>query len=67
MTFLDFVFAKAKLAMDENATMPLFNTNHFINIRKGRHPLLPSKKVVPIDIHLGKEFDLLVVTGPNTG
>lgn len=67
MTFLDFVFAKAKLAMDENATMPLFNTNHFINIRKGRHPLLPSKKVVPINIHLGKEFDLLVVTGPNTG
>ncbi len=67
MTFLDFVFAKAKLAMDENATMPLFNTSHFINIRKGRHPLLPSKKVVPINIHLGKEFDLLVVTGPNTG
>ena len=67
MTFLDFVFAKALLAMDENATMPLFNTSHFINIRKGRHPLLPSKKVVPINIHLGKEFDLLVVTGPNTG
>lgn len=67
MTFLDFVFAKALLAMDENATMPLFNTSHFINIRKGRHPLLPPKKVVPINIHLGKEFDLLVVTGPNTG
>ena len=67
MTFLDFVFAKALLAMDENATMPLFNPSHFINIRKGRHPLLPSKKVVPINIHLGKEFDLLVVTGPNTG
>ncbi|MDY2698964.1 MAG: endonuclease MutS2 [Lachnospiraceae bacterium] len=67
MTFLDFVFAKASLAMEENATMPLFNTEHYINIRKGRHPLLPPKKVVPIDIHLGRDFDLLVVTGPNTG
>ena len=59
MTYLDFVFAKASLAMDENATMPLFNTEHYIHIRKGRHPLLPPKKVVPIDIHLGKDFDLL--------
>ncbi len=67
MTYLDFVFAKASLAMEENATMPLFNTDHYIHIRKGRHPLLPPKKVVPIDIHLGKDFDLLVVTGPNTG
>lgn len=67
MTFLDFTFAKASLAMDQNATMPLFNTEHRIHIRKGRHPLLPAKKVVPIDIHLGKDFDLLVVTGPNTG
>lgn len=67
MTFLDFVFAKAALAMDENATKPLFNTEHYINIRKGRHPLLPPKKVVPIDIHLGRDFDLLIVTGPNTG
>lgn len=67
MTFLDFTFAKASLAMDQNATMPLFNTERRIHIRKGRHPLLPSKKVVPIDIHLGKDFDLLVVTGPNTG
>lgn len=67
MTFLDFTFAKAGLAMDLNATRPLFNTDHCINIRKGRHPLLPAKKVVPIDIHLGKEFDLLIITGPNTG
>lgn len=67
MTFLDFTFAKASLAMDQNATMPLFNTEHRLHIRKGRHPLLPSKKVVPIDIHLGRDFDLLVVTGPNTG
>ena len=67
MTQLDFVFAKAKLAMDQNATEPQFNRKHYINIRKGRHPLLDRKKVVPIDIHLGRDFDLLIVTGPNTG
>ncbi len=67
MTRLDFVFAKAKLALEQNATEPLFNTEHYINIRKGRHPLLPKKSVVPIDIHLGKDFDLLIITGPNTG
>lgn len=67
LTFLDFVFAKAKLAMEQNATMPVFNTDHYIHIRKGRHPLLDKKKVVPIDIHLGREFDLLIITGPNTG
>ena len=67
MTTLDFVFAKAKLALEQNATEPLFNTDHYINIRKGRHPLLPKKSVVPIDIHLGKDFDLLIITGPNTG
>ena len=67
MTLLDFIFAKAKLAMDQNATEPLFNKKRYINIRKGRHPLLDKKKVVPIDIHLGRDFDLLVVTGPNTG
>lgn len=67
MTQLDFIFAKAKLAMDQNATEPLFNIKRYINIRKGRHPLLDKKKVVPIDIHLGRDFDLLIVTGPNTG
>lgn len=67
MTKLDFIFAKAALALDMNATMPLFNRKHRINIRKGRHPLLDKKKVVPIDIHLGDEFDLLIITGPNTG
>ena len=67
MTQLDFIFAKASLALDLNATKPVFNTDHYIQIRKGRHPLLPAKKVVPIDIHLGKDFDLLVITGPNTG
>jgi DNA mismatch repair protein MutS2 len=67
LTKLDFIFAKAGLALDMNASRPLFNNNRYINIRKGRHPLLDKKKVVPIDIHLGKEFDLLIVTGPNTG
>ena len=67
MTLLDFIFAKGKLALEQNATEPMFNRKRYINIRKGRHPLLDKKKVVPIDIHLGKDFDLLVVTGPNTG
>ena len=67
MTLLDFIFAKAKLAMEQNATEPMFNRKHIINIRKGRHPLLDKKKVVPIDIHLGRDFDLLIITGPNTG
>ncbi len=67
MTTLDFVFAKASLAMELNATAPIFNNNRYINIRKGRHPLLDKKKVVPIDIYLGKDFDLLIITGPNTG
>ena len=67
MTLLDFIFAKAQLAMDMNATEPMFNEEHYIHIRKGRHPLLEKKKVVPIDIHLGRDFDLLIITGPNTG
>ena len=67
MTQLDFIFAKAKLAMEMNATEPLFNNDHIIHIRKGRHPLLNKKSVVPIDIRLGKDFDLLIITGPNTG
>ncbi len=67
MTTLDFIFAKGALALEQNATQPVFNMDHIINIRKGRHPLIDPKKVVPIDIRLGKEFDLLIVTGPNTG
>lgn len=67
MTLLDFIFAKGKLALDQNATEPIFNNEHYIHIRKARHPLLDKKKVVPIDIHLGRDFDLLIITGPNTG
>ncbi len=67
MTQLDFIFAKGRLALEQNATRPVFNDRHVINIRKGRHPLLDKDKVVPIDIRLGDDFDLLVITGPNTG
>ncbi len=64
---LDFIFAKGKLAIDLNATKPILNDRGYINIRKGRHPLLDTKKVVPIDVYLGDEFNSLIITGPNTG
>jgi len=64
---LDFIFAKASLAKSYNGTAPLFNRDRRIRIRKGRHPLLDSLKVVPIDIHLGDDFNQLIITGPNTG
>ncbi len=67
MTLLDFIFAKGSLALDMNGSRPVFNDDYRIHIRKGRHPLIDKKTVVPIDIHLGKDFDLLVITGPNTG
>jgi len=67
LTRLDFIFAKAALALAQNATKPVFNEEHFIRIRQGRHPLIDKKAVVPIDIHIGEDFDLLVITGPNTG
>ena len=64
---LDFIFAKGALALDMNASRPVFNTEGRIRIREGRHPLLDRKKVVPISLTLGDTFDLLVITGPNTG
>ena len=64
---LDFIFAKAALSRHYNCTEPKFNNRRYINIKDGRHPLLDPKKVVPINIHLGDSFDLLIVTGPNTG
>jgi len=63
---LDFVFAKGKLALTMNATKPLFNENGYLNIKKGRHPLL-GKEVVPINVYLGDQFNTLIITGPNTG
>ncbi len=64
---LDFIFARGSFALDMNASMPLFNTEGRIHIREGRHPLLEKKKVVPITVTLGDAFDLLIITGPNTG
>lgn len=67
LTTLDFIFAKGALALDMNASCPLFNTEGKIHIREGRHPLLDRKKVVPITVTLGDDFNLLIITGPNTG
>lgn len=63
----DFIFARAQLSKQMKASEPKFNTNHYINIKKGRHPLIDPHHVVPIDIYLGKDFHLLIITGPNTG
>ena len=64
---LDFIFAKANLAKSYNGVAPEFNEKGIINIRHGRHPLLDSKTVVPIDVRLGEEYKQLIITGPNTG
>ncbi len=64
---LDFIFARAQLAKSQNATEPRFNRDRIIDIKKARHPLIDKHKVVPIDIRIGETFDLLIVTGPNTG
>ncbi len=67
MKELDFIFARAKLSLSYNGSEPMFNTEGRIRIRKGRHPLLDPKRVVPVDIRLGEDFTLLVISGPNTG
>ena len=67
LTELDFIFARAAFAQTYNGVAPLLNDDGRIHIRKGRHPLLDPKKVVPIDVRLGEDFRLLIVTGPNTG
>lgn len=67
LTKLDFIFAKAALSRHYRCSAPVFNKKHIINIKDGRHPLLNPDTVVPINISLGKDFDLLIVTGPNTG
>lgn len=64
---LDFIFAKANLSKKMQGSEPIFNTKGYLNIKRGKHPLIDAKKVVPIDVQLGKDFDLLVITGPNTG
>lgn len=64
---LDFIFARGALSKKLHCSQPKFNTNGYIQIKKGKHPLIDPHKVVPIDVELGKDFDLLVITGPNTG
>ncbi len=64
---LDFIFAKGKLALEMKAIRPILNEKGYINIKKGRHPILDVKKVVPIDVYMGKDFNSLIITGPNTG
>jgi DNA mismatch repair protein MutS2 len=63
---LDFIFARAKLSLDQDACEPIFNQENYIELHGARHPIL-GKNAVPIDIQLGKDFDLLILTGPNTG
>lgn len=67
LTELDFIFARAQLSRSYNGTEPEFNEEGRIRIKKGRHPLLDPKKVVPVDIRIGDDFTLLVISGPNTG
>lgn len=67
LTELDFIFARAKFARSYNGSQPTFNTDGIIDIRGGRHPLLEKHSVVPVDIRLGEDYNLLIVTGPNTG
>lgn len=64
---LDFIFARALLALDMNAIKPNFNSDGIVVLKKARHPLIDKKNVVPIDVSLGNDFDLLIITGPNTG
>ncbi len=67
MTDLDFIFAKASYALEINAISPVFNDHHAFDLKKARHPLIPKDKVVPIDVYAGRDFDMLIITGPNTG
>jgi len=64
---LDVIFAKAKLAYRMQAWAPIMNDQGKIDLRKARHPLIDAKKVVPISVRLGSDFDTMIITGPNTG
>lgn len=64
---IDLIFAKAKLSRELNAVMPRLNRNNYVRIVRGRHPLIPADRVVPIDIWIGRDYRSLIITGPNTG
>ena len=64
---IDFAFSKAKYSLELNAFEPVINEKHYINLKKARHPLIAEEKVVPIDIWVGEKFNVLIITGPNTG
>ena len=64
---MDFIFAKARFSLAYRCSEPILNTDGRINIKKARHPLLDPESVVPIDIRVGEDFNILVITGPNTG
>ncbi|RKM58757.1 endonuclease MutS2 [Butyrivibrio sp. CB08] len=67
MTDLDFTFAKASYALEIKGMTPIFNDHHAFDLKKARHPLIAKDKVVPIDVYGGRDFDMLIITGPNTG
>lgn len=67
LSLLDFIFAKARFSLTYKGSEPIMNSDGIINIRKGRHPLIDSNKVVPVDIYLGEKYNQLIITGPNTG
>ena len=67
MGYIDFTFAKAKLSLDMRAFEPTLNDNNYINLKRARHPLISDNEVVPIDVWIGKDYKILVITGPNTG
>ncbi|MCR5216078.1 MAG: endonuclease MutS2 [Lachnospiraceae bacterium] len=64
---LDAIFAKGAFSKAMNATRPMLNHEGYVNFKKARHPLIDPKKIVPVDVYLGKDFDTLIITGPNTG
>lgn len=67
LTELDFIFSKGKLSKQMKASEPVFNNKGIINLKKARHPLIDPKEVVPIDVRIGRDFNMLMITGPNTG
>lgn len=64
---LDFIFAKAKYALDEKHTLPIINNEGKIKLIEAKHPLIDKNKIIPLDINLGIDFTSLIITGPNTG